>query len=118
MENHEEKKGCCENKEGGMGCGHGMMCEHGMGCCHNWKKCHMMKKIIVLILLIIAFCLGSQWGERKSEWRGGDRFERGGMMNWGYGKFDDSKKGDAQQGTASVTVEVAKPAAPAAAPKQ
>jgi len=114
MENHEEKKGCCESKDGGSVCCHSMS-----NCCHNWKKCHMMKKIIVLILLIIAFCLGSQWGERKSEWRGGDRFERGGMMNWGYGKNDNIKGPNLQQGTASVTVEVAKPTTPAAVtPKQ
>ncbi|MFA6355060.1 MAG: hypothetical protein WCW65_01380 [Candidatus Paceibacterota bacterium] len=113
MEN-QEKKGCCEGKECGMGCGHGMNCGHGMGCCHNWKKCHMMKKIVVLILLIIAFCLGTQWGEMRGERNG--RFERNGMMNWGYGKFQNNKIVPLQ-GTDSVTVQVTKPATETA-PKQ
>ena len=113
MEN-EEMKGCCENKEGGMACCHSMS-----NCCHNWRKCHIMKKIVMLVIIIIAFCLGSQWGEMKSESRGGQRFERGGMMNWGYGKLEN-KNINLDEGTGSVTVEVTKPATPAApvAPKQ
>ena len=112
MENNEEKKGCCENKEG-------MNCGHGMGCCGHFKKCHMMKKLMIIILLVIAFCLGSQWGEMKGEYRSERGFERGGMMNWGYGKFENVKGVDAGQTTGSVTVEVAKPATPTTpAPKQ
>lgn len=98
MENEEKKVGCCEGKE---------KCEHDMAnCCNNWKKCHMMRKIIWIAVIIIAFCLGSQWGEMKSELRN-NRFERGGMMNWGYGKFDgrvDSFK--TQQTADEVTVKV------------
>lgn len=97
MENEENKKGCCEGKE---------KCEHGMNhCCHNWKKCHMMKWVLVIIALIIAFCLGSQWGQEKGEWRG-DRFDRGGMMNWGGNKFDNTYSGASQKAVGEVTVDV------------
>ena len=72
----------------------------------------MMKKLFVIILLVVAFCLGTQWGEMKGEYRGGRNFEKGGMMNWGYGK---TVSPDLQNATGSVTVEVAKPAV---APKQ
>lgn len=107
MEN-EEKKGCCEGKE---------KCEHAMAnCCHNWKKCHMMKKIVWIVVIIVVFCLGSQWGEMKSESRGG-RFDREGMMNWGGNRF---YKDDLKQATGEVTVKVSDlPAAPAVTtPKQ
>ncbi len=103
MEN-EEKKVCCEGK---------VNCEHGsMGsCCHNWKKCHMMRKIMTIVVILIAFCLGSQWGELKSEVRG-SRFERGGMMNWGgYGnRFEDKINNNGKQTVGEVKVEVTKPA--------
>ena len=71
MEN-EEKKCCmngdcekCKGKKMGMCCGHG-------GC---GGKCHMIRRIVCIVIIIIAFCLGVQWGERKGEFRGGDRFE-------------------------------------------
>ena len=61
MENEEKKMSCCEGKDN-------VKCEHGMtNCCHNWKKCHMMRKLFMLIIIVITFCLGSQWGEMKSE---------------------------------------------------
>jgi len=110
----EKKVGCCENKDG-VACGHGMA-----HCCHNWKKCHMIKRIIMIVVIIVAFCLGSQWGEMKGEYRN-NRFERGGMMNWGYGQFEG--KGNnfkAQTATDEVTVKVEGAQAPAATvtPKQ
>ena len=74
---------CCENKEK-MCCGGKETCVDGKGmCCHNWKKCHMIKKILVIIIIIIAFCIGTQFGELKCEKRGFDGY-RGGMMNWDY----------------------------------
>ena len=100
---------CCEGKEI---CEHkdGEKCEHKMSCCHNWKKCHMMKKIVCLVIILLAFWAGTEWGERKFEWRGGDRFERGGMMNWGYGKFQNKNTTPEQtSGTGSVTVQVKAP---------
>jgi len=115
MENkccEEGKVGCCENKDGGMVCCHSMS-----NCCKNWKKCKFMKIIFFLIILSIAFHMGVQWGEIKCEKRGGERFERGGMMNWGYGKNDGNKEGAFQQATGTVTVEVAKPTVNTA-PKQ
>jgi len=68
----ENKK--CENKC----CGSCCMGHHGM-----MMKCHMAKKIICIIIVIIAFCLGTQVGEFKSEARY-SHFNRGEMMNWGY----------------------------------
>ncbi|MFA7000385.1 MAG: hypothetical protein WC241_04740 [Candidatus Paceibacterota bacterium] len=104
MENNEGKKGCCEGKEN---CEHGMSCCHGMGSCgHSMKKCCIMRKIIMIIILVVIFCLGAQWGEMRSEFRGNRfGFERGGMMNWGYGKLDTS---DLQKGAGAVTVDVKK----------
>jgi hypothetical protein len=94
MENEEKKVGCCENKDGGK-------CEHGMAnCCHNWRKCHMLRRIALVILVIIAFCLGTQWGEIKSEFRG-NRFERS-MGNYNFNRFE----GSADRGTGEVTVKV------------
>lgn len=101
MEN-EEKKCCmngdcekCKGKKMGMCCGHS-------GC---GGKCHMIRKIVYIVIIIIAFCLGTQWGEIKSEREGG-RFERGGMMNWGYNQFQTNQ----QKGVGSVTVDVSNPA--------
>jgi len=109
MEN-EEKGSCCENKG---------KCDHGMGnCCHNWKKCYMMRKIMMIIIIIIAFCLGTRWGEMKGEVRGGNRFERGGMMNWGYGNFNNDQTKIPNNASGSVTVQVNKVAPVAPTPAQ
>lgn len=109
MEN-EEKGGCCDNKG---------KCDHSIGnCCHNWKKCHMMRKIIMLIIIIIAFCLGTQWGEMRGEYRGGDRLERGSMMNWGYGKLYNEQAKTPENTSGSVTVQVNKAASVAPTPAQ
>ncbi len=112
MENEEKKGGCCENKDGDK-------CEHGMmNCCHNWKNCHMMKKIVMLIVLIIIFCLGTQWGEMRSERRGESRFGGRGMMNWNYG----ARYNEINKGSGTVTVQVKDDTTPAIpvtpAPKQ
>lgn len=74
----EENKNCCGNKES----------EKSENCCGNkccmWKKCPMMKNLLWVILIIIAFYIGIQLGELKSEARG-YRFEGNGrMMNWDY----------------------------------
>lgn len=96
MENEDKKVGCCENKDSNK-------CEHGMmNCCHNWKKCHMMKRIITIIIIVVAFCLGTQWGEMKGERRGEDRFYGRGMMNWNY----ENPNNRIQQGSGTVTVQV------------
>lgn len=72
MENNE-KGSCCENKEG-------KNCEHGgHGCC-NWKKCHMIKNILIIIIIIAAFCMGTQWGQMRAYSRGSNYGT--GMMNW------------------------------------
>ncbi|MCX6754538.1 MAG: hypothetical protein NTU81_01780 [Candidatus Nomurabacteria bacterium] len=52
------------------------------------KKCHMMKKLLILVFIIIAFCMGTQWGEMRSYSRGSN-YGRG--MMWGNGfeaRFD------------------------------
>ena len=65
-----------------------------------------MRKIIMIIVLIVVFCLGTQWGEMKSERRGEYRFGGRNMMNWDYG----NRYNNLQQGSGSVTVEVKKDA--------
>jgi len=107
MENEAKKGGCCEGKGN---------CEHAMAnCCHHMKKCHMMRKIIWIVIIILAFSFGSEWGEMKGQLRGNDgRFERGGMMNWGQNKFYNN---DIKGTSDSVTVKVAEPAV-IPAPKQ
>ena len=105
---HEEKKGCCENKEK-CGCENGA---HKCGC--DWKKCRMMKLILIVIVVSIIFCLGSQWGEMKSGNRGENRLNRG-MMNWNYAK-PENKINSGANATGQVTVEVNKVAPEA--PKQ
>lgn len=106
MENEEKKVGCCEGKDSMVCCHHGM--SH---CCSNWKKCCVIKWIVIIAVIIIVFCLGSQWGERKGEFRYGNRFERGGMMNWGWSNKYDDQVAPAQSATGTVTVDVTKPAA-------
>lgn len=88
---------CCENKDG-------VKCCHGMAnCCHNWKRCHLIRTVVIILVLIVVFCLGAQWGEMKANSRD-FRFERGGMMNWlGYKNITDQQKG-----VGSVTVDVNK----------
>ena len=90
-----ENAPCCAHCPYRMGCMH--------GCFHHWNKRHMIRKIVIIFLIIIAFCLGARWGEMKSE-RGGGRFERGGMMNWQYNQFQANQ----QKGVGSVTVDVNK----------
>lgn len=71
----EENK-CCEKP-----------CEKGECCmmskCCMWKKCRGMKYLIWLVIIIVAFCLGAQYGELKSQARGFHNY-REGMMNWDY----------------------------------
>lgn len=96
----EEKAGCCEGKEN---------CAHKTGHCHGLKKCCFMKMVVVLIVIMVIFCLGSQWGEMKSERRGGYGFERGGMMDWGYEKFSKNKAENPGEVSSSIKVEVIDP---------
>ena len=101
----ENKENCCDDKscEGCHNC-HSMM--HG---CHHWKKCHIIRKIIMIVVVILAFCFGVQWGEMRSGLRGDYRFERGGMMNWGYGPQLNSRWNDTiTPTTGTVTVDVSK----------
>lgn len=77
----------------------------------------MVKRIVIVLALVIAFCLGSQWGEIKGELRG-SRFQRGGMMNWGEGRYDNRFNG-VQTATDEVTVKVEGTQAPTTTtPKQ
>lgn len=96
----EEKAGCCEGKEN---------CVHKTGCCHGLKKCCLVKIVVVLIVIIVIFCLGSQWGEMRAERLGGDRFERGRMMDWGYEKFNKDKTTNPGEVSSSIKVDVINP---------
>ncbi len=110
MENVEKKDNCCEGKDKACCENKGAACEHGSmsNCCHNWKKCHMIKRIMLIVVIIIAFCLGSQWGEFKSEVRG-FHYQRGGMM---YGENYGNKFEQGNRVVGEVKVEVANPATP------
>lgn len=105
MEKEESNKVCCEEAKSNC-CREHENCEHGMtNCCKNWKKCHLMKLVAIAIVIIIAFCLGSQWGELKSESRN-YRFERGSrMMNWGDERFNINTEGK-EVVTDEVTIKV------------
>ncbi len=72
----EENKNCCEKVGEKSEC-------YGISKCCMWKKCDGMKYLIWLIIIVIVFCLGAQFGELKSETRGYHNY-RGGMMNWDY----------------------------------
>ncbi len=76
----EENKKCCE---GEVSVKNENCCSTSKCCPCSWKKCHMVRNILVIIIIMIAFCLGTQFGELKSEVRG----NRGGydfMMNRNY----------------------------------
>ncbi|GEM_PF-5258758 len=119
MEKEEKKGGCCGEEVKTGCCEEGAKCEHSMAnCCHNWKKCHMMKKVIMVVVIIIAFCVGSQWGEMKGEYRRSYNFERRGMMNSDYGRFENRYRGEQAKSTSEVTVDVTKTPTPPATPKQ
>jgi len=96
----KEKNVCCEESKNNC-CGN-----HGMAkCCTNWQKCHLIKMILLAIVILVAFCLGSQWGEMKSESRN-YRFEKGSrMMNWNDERFN-GKVEDKNIVTDEITVEV------------
>jgi len=73
----EENKNCCEKTP----------CEKMNNCCPLAKcctgtKCNIFKYLLFILVLFVIFCLGSQYGEFKSEIRK-SRYN-GGMMNWDY----------------------------------
>lgn len=75
----EENKNCCE----------GTSCEKCEGCCFKkccFRKCPMLKHLLWVVLIILAFYLGTQMGELKSEARGCRFMDRDGMMDWNYKK--------------------------------
>ena len=103
----EGKNNCCEDKSNCCGhCMHGMHSMHGW-CKHFGGKCHIIRKIIWIFLIIIAFCIGAQWGEMHSGIRGDYRFERGGMMDWGY-NYGPKLNSGVNTVTGTATVDVSK----------
>lgn len=74
----EENKNCCEKGP----------CEKMNNCCSSkkccsWNKCHLFRYLLLLLILMMTFCFGSQFGELKSEARNFHNY-RGGMMDWNY----------------------------------
>lgn len=74
----EENKNCCEKRS----------CEKMNNCCSpstccSWRKCSIFKYLLLLLVLLITFCLGSQFGELKSQVKG-NHYYRGNMMDWNY----------------------------------
>jgi hypothetical protein len=98
----EENKKCCEKGD----------CEKcntccGMPRCCSWHKCHMMKYLVWLVIIIVVFCLGAQYGEMKSSLKG-PRYD-GRMMNWNTDRFENKFNKDNMRVNDSVTVEVQEP---------
>jgi len=105
----ENKSNCCGDMKN---CPHCMMGMNNMGggCFHHcMKKRCIIRKIICIILIIIAFNVGAQWGEMKASIRGNHYSERGQMMNWGFNQKQD------EQGAKPDAVDASKaPVAPIA----
>jgi hypothetical protein len=71
---------CCENKGKENCCENKNNCENmNYGSC-GYKKCHMIKRLLIIIIVVIAFCMGTQWGEMRAYTHGSGY--GGGMMNW------------------------------------
>ncbi len=78
QKNMEENKNRCEN----CSCEKMNSCCSSKKCC-SWNKCHLFRYLLLILILMMTFCLGSQFGELKSQARGYN-IQRGGMMNWDY----------------------------------
>ena len=74
----EENKNCCDNEW------YKKMnnCYLSKKCC-SWNNCHLLRYLLLLLVIIMTFCLGSQFGELKSQTRNFHNC-RSGMMNWNY----------------------------------
>ncbi len=105
----ESKNNCCEDTKGCSNCMNGCSNMHGYH--HNFGgRCHIVRKVIFVFIIIAAFCFGTQYGMMKASYRSDYRFERGGMMDWGFNQVRPVQQG----ATGSVTVDVTKTPAPAA----
>lgn len=69
----KENKNCCEEVFESKCC-------MFKNCC-MFKKDYMMKGLLLVILLIVVFCLGSQYGQLKSMIKCGYNNNPRGMMN-------------------------------------
>lgn len=106
----ENKSNCCGDTKN---CPHCMMGMNNMGggCFHHcMKKRCIIRKIIFIILIIIAFNVGVQWGEMKALVKGNHYSERGQMMNWGYNQI----RQDEQEAKPDVSDASEPPVAPIA----
>lgn len=74
----EENKNCCDN--GSYEKINNCCC---LKKCCSWNRCHLLRYLLLLLVIIMTFCLGSQFGELKSESRNFHNYRKG-MMNWEY----------------------------------
>ncbi len=91
-----------ENKNN---CGKCNFCA-GMNNHCSFMKCHLMRKLVWIILLFVVFCFGVQLGELKSEARGGNRFNREGMMNWNYKNIQSPMVQDLENNVTPLVIPV------------
>ena len=94
----KENGSCCE----------GMMCDkevESKGCC-GWKKCCMIKKLIWVVLIIIAFMIGAEFGEIKSSLRHSSNYGYK-MMNWGGEKSSYKNNEESVKTPQATTKDVA-----------
>ncbi len=69
---------CCENKEKENCCENN--CDYINKSSCGYKRCYMIKRLLIIIIVVIAFCMGTQWGEMRAYTHGSTY--GGGMMNW------------------------------------
>ncbi len=91
-----EEKNCCENNE--KGC-----CGKSKHCYGSWKKHHGIKCLILIIIITIIFCMGSQWGEMKSGIKNPHFYKK--MMSGDHNKFDSKYTKTVNEETGQVILD-------------
>lgn len=96
----EENKNCCDNE-----CSQKMdNCCYSKKCC-SWNKCCLLRYLLLFLVIIMTFCLGSQFGELKSQTRNFHNY-RNGMMNWNYKVVKPIVNSEAQATIEGSTLEL------------
>lgn len=75
----EENKNNCENCSKKDNC----PCYNNTNKCYSWKSCPLARCLFLIIIIVLAFCLGSQYGKIKAHMNNYN-FYQGKMMNWKY----------------------------------
>jgi hypothetical protein len=75
----EENKSNCENCSEKYNC----PCYNNTNKCCSWKSSHLARCIFLVIIIVLAFCIGSQYGKIKA-YMGNYNFHKCRMMDWKY----------------------------------